>query len=85
MLHGWGGEPLLDAYEIERKPVALDNVRASTAEFHVLVGSADRARDRRGYARPARRCAQRFATEFRRTGEVRSAIYTENSAHRLLL
>ncbi len=77
VLHGWGGEHLLDAYEIERKPVALDNVRASTAEFRVLVdlptGPEIDADTAEGEA-----LRQKFATEFRRTGEVRSAIYTEN-------
>ncbi len=74
---GWGGERLLDSYEIERKPVALDNVRASTAEFRILVdlptGPEIDADTPAGEA-----LRQKFATEFRRTGEVRSAIYTEN-------
>jgi hypothetical protein len=37
MLQGWGGEHLLDSYEIERKPVALDNVRACTGQFELLA------------------------------------------------
>ncbi|HXE29565.1 MAG TPA: FAD-dependent monooxygenase [Stellaceae bacterium] len=36
MLQGWGGEKLLESYEIERKPVALNNVRACTGEFELL-------------------------------------------------
>jgi 2-polyprenyl-6-methoxyphenol hydroxylase-like FAD-dependent oxidoreductase len=36
MLQGWGGEKLLESYEIERKPVALNNVRACTGEFEML-------------------------------------------------
>jgi hypothetical protein len=36
-LSGWGGTALLDAYEIERKPVAVTNVRLSTREFNVLA------------------------------------------------
>ena len=77
VLHGWGGEHLLDAYEIERKPVALDNVRASTAEFRVLVDLPTGPEMNAGTAE-GEALRQKFATEFRRTGEVRSAIYTEN-------
>jgi 2-polyprenyl-6-methoxyphenol hydroxylase-like FAD-dependent oxidoreductase len=36
VLQGWGGEALLQSYEIERKPVALNNVRACTHEFEML-------------------------------------------------
>ena len=77
VLKGWGGEGLLQSYEIERKPVALDNVRASTAEFRVLVdlptGPEIDADNPAGED-----LRRRFAEAFRRTGEVRSAIYTEN-------
>jgi len=77
VLKGWGGEGLLDSYEIERKPVALDNVRASTAEFRVLVDlpTGPEIEDDTPAGDDLRR---RFAEAFRRTGEVRSAIYTEN-------
>ena len=37
MLQGWGGADLLDSYEIERKPVALNNVRACTGQFELLA------------------------------------------------
>ncbi|HZV92095.1 MAG TPA: FAD-dependent monooxygenase, partial [Caldimonas sp.] len=37
MLQGWGGEQLLDSYGIERKPVALNNVRACTGQFELLA------------------------------------------------
>jgi len=37
VLHGWGGERLLDSYEIERKPIARENLRVSTREFEFLV------------------------------------------------
>jgi len=36
VLQGWGGERLLQSYEIERKPVAINNVRACTGEFDML-------------------------------------------------
>jgi 2-polyprenyl-6-methoxyphenol hydroxylase-like FAD-dependent oxidoreductase len=34
-LQGWGGEALLDSYEIERRPVALRNAAASTSAYRV--------------------------------------------------
>src|SRR5690348_6489133 len=37
VLKGWGGPYLLDAYEAERQPVALHNVRVSTDEFNIMV------------------------------------------------
>lgn len=37
MLEGWGGEALLDSYELERKPVAVDNVTVSTGLFNVFA------------------------------------------------
>jgi 2-polyprenyl-6-methoxyphenol hydroxylase-like FAD-dependent oxidoreductase len=33
VIDGWGGEGLLESYEIERRPVALRNVAASTRSF----------------------------------------------------
>jgi hypothetical protein len=36
VLQGWGGQRLLESYEIERQPVALNNVRACTGEFDLL-------------------------------------------------
>ncbi len=36
-LQGWGGAHLLNAYEAERKPVAFNNVHASTDEFVLLA------------------------------------------------
>src|SRR5580700_9656660 len=36
-LAGWGGETLLDSYEIERRPIALDNVHASTEAFETVA------------------------------------------------
>jgi 2-polyprenyl-6-methoxyphenol hydroxylase-like FAD-dependent oxidoreductase len=76
-LEGWGGPGLLDSYEIERKAVAFDNVRASTAEFHILAdlptGPEIAADTPAGAAQ-----RQRFAEAFRSTGEVTSSFYTEN-------
>lgn len=43
-LDGWGGAVLLDAYEAERRPVAIRNSAASTRNFGVWTGGADYAR-----------------------------------------
>lgn len=37
VIKGWGGPRLLNAYEIERKPVALRNAASSTSNFKVLT------------------------------------------------
>jgi hypothetical protein len=37
VLAGWGGPALLDSYEIERKPVAVDNVTVSTGLFNIFA------------------------------------------------
>lgn len=41
MVEGWGGERLMDSYEIERKPVAVRNASASTDNFKVLTSPKD--------------------------------------------
>jgi 2-polyprenyl-6-methoxyphenol hydroxylase-like FAD-dependent oxidoreductase len=77
VIKGWGGPRLLDAYEAERKPVALNNVRVSTDEFNIMVElptSADI--DAPGSAGDDAR--KRFLEAFIRTGRGRSAIFTEN-------
>ena len=40
MVQGWGGETLLDSYELERKPVAVRNTRAARA-IAKQVGALD--------------------------------------------
>ena len=40
-LEGWGGDKLLDAYEAERRPIAIRNSSASTRNFNVWTGSMD--------------------------------------------
>ena len=37
VIQGWGGNALLDSYEIERRPIALDNVRVSTDNFNAVA------------------------------------------------
>ena len=76
-LNGWGGPDLLDSYERERKPVALNNVRASTAEFDILAdfpGTPEIADD--SPAGKAQR--ENFLAEFNRKSELRTTYYTEN-------
>jgi 2-polyprenyl-6-methoxyphenol hydroxylase-like FAD-dependent oxidoreductase len=37
VINGWGGESLLDAYETERRPIAVRNLNASTVHMGVRV------------------------------------------------
>ncbi|HZT52441.1 MAG TPA: FAD-dependent monooxygenase, partial [Stellaceae bacterium] len=77
VLKGWGGERLLDSYELERKPVAGNNVRASTAEFNVLAdmpGGPEIAEDTPRGAE----LRHRFKEAFERTNQVTTPTYTEN-------
>jgi 2-polyprenyl-6-methoxyphenol hydroxylase-like FAD-dependent oxidoreductase len=77
VLQGWGGETLLQSYEAERKPVALNNVRVSTDEFNIMVdlptGAAIDEHSPKG-----EKLRQEFVEAFRRTGYGRSKIFTEN-------
>jgi hypothetical protein len=41
VLRGWGGDHLLDAYEQERRPVAIYNSSLSTQNFQNWLGAAD--------------------------------------------
>jgi hypothetical protein len=41
VLRGWGGDGLLDAYELERRPVAIRNGEASTRNFGSWLAGAD--------------------------------------------
>jgi len=77
VLQGWGGEGLLASYELERKPIALNNVRASTAEFNVLVDMPGGPEIDEDSPRGAE-LRRRFAEAFERTREVSSPVYTEN-------
>ncbi|HXQ50618.1 MAG TPA: FAD-dependent monooxygenase [Stellaceae bacterium] len=77
VLKGWGGEVLLDSYQAERKPIALDNVRVSTSEFNILAEMpAGPEIEEASPAGEARR--RQYLEMFERTGQVRSKIYTEN-------
>ncbi len=77
VLQGWGGETLLQSYEAERKPVALNNVRVSTDEFNIMVelpsGPAIAEESPEG-----EKLRHDFVEAFRRTGYGRSKIFTEN-------
>ena len=76
-IQGWGGPFLLDAYEAERKPVALNNVRASTDEFVLLAdlpGGPEIAADSEAGAA----LRQRWAAAYRASSGATSPIFTEN-------
>jgi 2-polyprenyl-6-methoxyphenol hydroxylase-like FAD-dependent oxidoreductase len=76
-LQGWGGPFLLDAYEAERKPVALNNVRASTDEFVLLAdlpGGPEIAADSEAGAA----LRKRWAAAYRASSGATSPIFTEN-------
>jgi 2-polyprenyl-6-methoxyphenol hydroxylase-like FAD-dependent oxidoreductase len=38
VIGGWGGEALLDSYEVERRPVAVNNARESSRLFRETIG-----------------------------------------------
>ena len=74
---GWGGAHLLDAYEAERKPIALLNVRASTDEFVLLAdlpGGPEIAEDSAKGAALRRR----WAEAYHRSRGATSPGFTEN-------
>ncbi len=50
MLRGWGGENLLASYEIERRPVAIRNVREASANLRRMLSPRERARAARGFS-----------------------------------
>ena len=77
VLQRWGGEALLDSYEIERKPIALNNVRASTGEFDLLTllpAGPEIDEDSEAGAELRRR----WAEAFRGSNQANSPIFTEN-------
>jgi 2-polyprenyl-6-methoxyphenol hydroxylase-like FAD-dependent oxidoreductase len=41
VLRGWGGEGLLDSYEVERRPIAIRNTAAATSNFKGWYSKAD--------------------------------------------
>jgi 2-polyprenyl-6-methoxyphenol hydroxylase-like FAD-dependent oxidoreductase len=77
MLQGWGGERLLQSYEIERKPVAFNNVQACTGEFDLLsalpTGEAIDKDTPEGAA-----LRERWAKAFYSTNHANTPMFTEN-------
>jgi len=76
-LQGWGGPALLDAYEAERKPIALLNVHASTDEFVLLAdlpGGPEIAEPTPAGAA----LRQRWAEAYRAANGARGPTFTEN-------
>ncbi len=77
VLKGWGGPVLLDSYQAERKPVALNNVRVSTREFELLAelpGGPEIAADTTAGAA----LRQRWFEAYKGGGYARSRAFTEN-------
>ncbi len=77
VIQGWGGPRLLDAYEAERQPIALHNVRVSTDEFNIMV-ELPTSKDIGAPTAEGAEARKRFLDAFIRTGRGRSAIFTEN-------
>ncbi|MGA2393213.1 MAG: FAD-dependent monooxygenase [Candidatus Lustribacter sp.] len=76
-LAGWGGETLLDSYEIERRPIALDNVHASTEAFETVASlpSGPAIADDTAEGEAQRRA---FVDALERTHNSRGPKHTEN-------
>ena len=77
VLQGWGGPVLLESYEAERKPVALNNVRVSTREFELLTelpGGPEIADDTPEGAA----LRKRWHDAYIGGGQARSRSFTEN-------
>jgi len=76
-LAGWGGEALLDSYELERKPIALDNVHAATEAFETVASlpSGPAIGDEGAEGDVLRRA---FADALARTHNSRGPLHTEN-------
>lgn len=47
LLHGWGGEQLLDSYDAERLAAARENIAVTSATMDFLVPQSDALRERR--------------------------------------
>jgi 2-polyprenyl-6-methoxyphenol hydroxylase-like FAD-dependent oxidoreductase len=77
VIEGWGENALLDSYQIERKPVAIKNLQASTEEFNIVVAlPGDPLIEEDSPVGAAARA--RFVDTFERTGYGHSSLFTEN-------
>jgi hypothetical protein len=77
VMEDWGADALLDSYQIERKPVALKNLQASTEEFNIVVAlPGDPHIDEASPAGAAAR--ERIVAAFENTGYGHSSLFTEN-------
>lgn len=76
-LAGWGGEALLDSYELERRPIAIDNVHAATEAFETVASlpSGPAIADDTAEGEALRRA---FADALARTHNSRGPMHTEN-------
>jgi 2-polyprenyl-6-methoxyphenol hydroxylase-like FAD-dependent oxidoreductase len=90
ILAGWGGEQLLDSYTEERRPIALANCAAASANVHALVASiagvlragvpdGEGARDDAARRRLGRRLYDETYSEWNTHGIVLDQRYTSSS------
>jgi 2-polyprenyl-6-methoxyphenol hydroxylase-like FAD-dependent oxidoreductase len=77
VLQGWGGERLLESYEVERKPVALNNVRACTGEFE-LLSALPRGPEIDQETPEGAALRKRWAEVFYATNHANMPMFTEN-------
>ncbi len=77
VLRGWGGGGLLDSYEAERKPVAINNVRACTGEF-VLLSALPTGPEIDQDTAGGVELRKRWAEAFHASNQANSPIFTEN-------
>ena len=76
-IQGWGGDDLLDSYEIERKPIALENGRVSTDLFNSFadIPHSKALLDETPAGELARR---EFRAGFERNNAYRNPAHNEN-------
>jgi 2-polyprenyl-6-methoxyphenol hydroxylase-like FAD-dependent oxidoreductase len=74
---GWGGAALLDSYQLERKPIALNNVSASTGEF-VLLSDLPSGPEIEQDTEAGADMRRRWAEAFKASNQANSPIFTEN-------
>ena len=78
VLKGWGGEGLLDSYEAERKPIALDNVQASRPRSSSCSTAMPSGSDIDEDTPAGAALRQKFAAAYPQQRQVRSKLFTDN-------
>jgi 2-polyprenyl-6-methoxyphenol hydroxylase-like FAD-dependent oxidoreductase len=77
VLQGWGGDGLLQSYEAERKPVAINNVRACTGEF-VLLSALPTGPEIDQDSDAGVELRRRWVETFRASNHANTPMFTEN-------